>query len=204
MQVTVTGKQLDVGDNLREHAEHRLQDAVAKYFDHAIEASVVMSRDAQQLRADISVHVGRGILVQGHGRSDSAYSAFDIASDRIAKQLRRYKRRLRDDHRKEKSAEAEAEDRMLVQQYILSGIEEIADPRSDPDEVDPPVIIAEMTTEIDFLTVEEAVMRMELADQPALVFRNSAHGGLNVVYRRSDGNLGWIDPAGNTQIRDKL
>ena len=101
MQVSVTGKQLNVGEALRHHVETRLAEAVGKYFNHAIEGSVVLSwtGNGKQVRADISVHVGRGILMQGHGEGDDAHSAFETASDRVAKQLRRHKRRLRDHHR---------------------------------------------------------------------------------------------------------
>lgn len=193
MQVTVTGKQLDVGDALRSHVEDRLADSISKYFDHAIDSSVVLTRQSKgkQVRADISVHLGRGLTIQGHGETDDAYTAFDAAAERIAKQARRYKRRLRD-HRKKSSAErAEA---LQALQYVLadSGEDEPGDPADDQ-----PVVVAEMTTAIETLTVGEAVMRMDLANAPALVFQNSAHGGINVVYRRNDGNVGWIDPQGN-------
>lgn len=201
MKVTVTGKQLNIGEELRDHMQHRLADAVSKYFDHALDASVVLSREAYRLRADISVHVGRGILVQGHGDGDNPYSAFDAASERIAKQLRRYKRRLRDHHRKSRTVETE--DRLVALQYVLAAEEE-AETGAGENESDQPVVIAETTTEIDTLTVGEAVMRMELADQGALMFRNSAHGGLNVVYRRPDGNLGWIDPRDATGWRNNV
>ncbi len=203
MQISVTGHQIDVGDALRGRVEVSLADSVVKYFDHAIEASVVFSREAQGVRVDISVHVGRGIMVQGHGRAENAHTAFDSALDRIAKRLRRHKRRLRDHHRDQKASLAD--DALQAQQYILSGegedeAEDEAVDTEDPpiDGAEPgPVIIAEMTTRIDSLTVGEAVMRMDLADQPALIFRNSGHGGLNVIYRRTDGNIGWIDPEGN-------
>ncbi len=199
MQITVKGKQMDVGDALRSHAERRLTDSVAKYFDQAIEASAVLSREAHEFRADISVHVGRGILVQGHSVGDTGYVAFDTALEHIAKRLRRYKRRLRDHHRK--ANRADAVERVMAQQYVLSEAVEVEAPEAEEVEVSPPMVIAEMTTEIAVLTVEEAVMRMELADQPAVMFNNAAHGGLNVVYRRADGNFGWIDPQGNSQTR---
>ena len=201
MQISVTGRQIDVGDALRGRVETNLADSVVKYFDHAIEGNVVFSREAQGVRVDISVHVGRGIMVQGHSRAENAHTAFDGALDRIAKRLRRHKRRLRDHHRDHKTSLAD--DALQAQQYILSGegeAEDEAGDNEDPpiDDGEPsPVVIAEMTTRIDSLTVGEAVMRMDLADQPALIFRNSGHGGLNVIYRRTDGNIGWIDPEGN-------
>ncbi len=201
MQISVTGRQIDVGDALRGRVETNLADSVVKYFDHAIEGNVVFSREAQGVRVDISVHVGRGIMVQGHGQAENAHTAFDSALDRIAKRLRRHKRRLRDHHRDHKKSRAD--DALQAQQYSLSGDGEAEDEavdNEDPpiDSGEPsPVVIAEMTTRIDSLTVGEAVMRMDLADQPALIFRNSGHGGLNVIYRRTDGNIGWIDPEGN-------
>ncbi len=201
MQISVTGRQIDVGDALRGRVETNLADSVVKYFDHAIEGNVVFSREAKGVRVDISVHVGRGIMVQGHGQAENAHTAFDRALDRIAKRLRRHKRRLRDHHRNHKKSRAD--DALQAQQYILSGEGEAEDEAVDNEEStidggEPgPVVIAEMTTRIDSLTVGEAVMRMDLADQPALIFRNSGHGGLNVIYRRTDGNIGWIDPEGN-------
>jgi len=188
MQLSVTGKQIDVGDALRDHIETTLDAAVSKYFDKAIEGSVVLARLAHLFRADISVHLGRNMLLQGHAEAGDPYAAFDAACERITKRLRRYKRRLRD-HRKVTRPEGEA---LVASQYILAGNEgdeEITDEGS-------PVIVAEMATDIDTVTVGEAVMRMDLADVPAVLFRNSAHGGLNMVYRRSDGNVGWIDPEG--------
>ncbi len=197
MQVTVTGKQLNVGDALRSHAEERLADSVSKYFDHVIDSNVVFTRASKgkQIRVDISVHVGRGITLQGHGETEDAYSAFDTAAEHIAKRLRRYKRRLRD-HRKESSADRA--DALQARQYVLTETEE-----GESGEVvdDQPVVIAEMTTDIETLTVGAAVMRMDLANVPALVFQNSAHGGINVVYRRNDGNIGWIDPQGKPVLK---
>ncbi len=203
MQISVTGRQIDVGDSLRGRVETNLADSVVKYFDHAIEGNVVFSREAQGVRVDISVHVGRGIMVQGHGQAENAHTAFDSALDRIAKRLRRHKRRLRDHHRDHKKSRAE--DAHQAHQNNLSGEgeseaedEAVNNEESTIDGGEPgPVVIAEMTTRIDSLTVGEAVMRMDLADQPALIFRNSGHGGLNVIYRRTDGNIGWIDPDGN-------
>lgn len=157
MQISVTGKQQDIGERFRNHARTRLTEAVAKYFVHAIEASVVLSRESHLFCSDISVHVGRGILVQGHSRGGSPNAAYDSAAERIAKQLRRYKRRLRDHHRKAHASDAEG--RSLAQQYILAAPEDnaaIGEPADDQ-----PVVIAEMATGIDSLTVGEAVMRMD-------------------------------------------
>ena len=194
MQVAVTGKQIDVGAALSSHVETRLSETAEKYFDHPVDAAVIFSREGKsgQLRTDISVHVGRNIQMHGRGLAADAYASFDIAAERIAKQLRRYKRRLRDHHRKEAAEEVA----MYAQKYILVA-EDHEDDEQVPDTANP-VVIAETTLSIDSLTVGEAVMRMDLADTTALMFRNRAHGGLNVVYRRTDGNIGWIDPQGNS------
>ncbi len=191
MQLSVKGKQLNVGDALRTHVSDSLSRILGKYFGDAIEVSVTISRDGHLYRAVVSVHVGRGIQILAQGDADEPYPAFDTAAEHLAKRLRRYKSRLRD-HHKHSGPTAET---LLAQQYILS-----ADDDRDvaEDEVEgKPAVVAEMTTEIASLTVSEAVMRMDLADQPALMFRNSSHGGLNMIYRRSDGNIGWIDPRGN-------
>ena len=192
MQVVITGKQLNVSDPLRGHVEKQLAAAISKYFEHAIEASVVFSRQGKgkHVRADISVHAARNIQMQGHGEENEAKAAFDSAMARIAKRLRRYKRRLRD-HRNAGHETAAVQ----AQQYVLAAGDNYEEEQIAED--GQPLVIAEMTTTIDNLTVGEAAMRMELANTEALVFQNIAHGGINVLYRRSDGNLGWIDPQGN-------
>ena len=143
-------------------------------------------------RVDISVHAGRGLVMQGGGSADEAYAAFDGALGRIAKRLRRYKRRLCNHHKVRGPEET-----LAAQQYILAV-------ESDDDEEVPedaqPAIIAEMAHEIATLTVGEAVMRMDLADLSVMMFRNRGHGGLNVIYRRDDGNVGWIDPSDSKQV----
>ena len=176
---------------MRRHIEDSLERILAKYFGDAIEARVTLSRNANHFRAQVSAHVGRNIRLEAHGEAAEPYPAFDAASDRLSKRLRRYKSRLRD-HRKEDSSQSEP---IPAQQYILSREE---DENGEWERSgDQPVIVAEMATEIPHLTVSEAVMHMDLADQSAMMFRNRAHGGLNMVYRREDGNIGWIDPRGN-------
>ncbi|HLI10912.1 MAG TPA: ribosome-associated translation inhibitor RaiA [Alphaproteobacteria bacterium] len=188
----MSGKQIDVGDALRVHAEESLAGVVDKYFGNALDAHVVVSREAHLYRVDIAVHVGRNILVQAHAEADQPYPAFDSAAERIGKRLRRYKRRLRDHHKQLGQAMAETDAR----QYILAAEGERDEELKDGDK---PVIIAELTTPIHTMTVGEAVMRLDLAELPAMMFRNSAHGGLNMVYRRPDGNIGWIDPRGGAK-----
>lgn len=190
MKVSVSGKQLDVGDAFRTHIEQTLLAVVDKYFGNALDAHAVLSREAHLYRADVAVHVGRNILVQGHAEADAPYAAFDTAAERIGKRLRRYKRRLRAHHKHQSQQAASLE----AQQYILAAAPE--DAEEELANGDKPVVIAELTTAIDSMTVGEAVMRLDLAELPAMLFRNSAHGELNMVYRRPDGNIGWVDPRG--------
>jgi ribosomal subunit interface protein len=205
MQVTVTGKQVDVGNALRRHVESALESILGKYFGTAIEAHAVFAREARLIRADISLHIGRGIVINSGAAASDHYLAFDAAAERLAKQLRRYKRRLHEDHGR---AHPPAERPEMARSFVLAPIEEEDDAAGDglagteADAADgdgalgaAPVVIAEMSTELARLTVGEAVMRMDLADAPVLLFRNRSHGEINLVYRRGDGNIGWIDPA---------
>ena len=185
MDISINGRGLDVGETLRLHINGELGETVAKYFAKALDAGVTISREAHRFRADISVHPLRGVTLQGRACAEDAYAAFDAAMERIGKQLRRYKRRL-NDHHKGRSGDVV----LIAQQFIMA-------PEAEEEELPAdgqPAIIAEISAEIATLSVGEAVMRMDLADTPALMFRNRSHGGLNVVYRRPDGNIGWIDP----------
>lgn len=185
MDLVVKGKQMDVGDSLLGHIEKKLRAGVGKYFDTAIDANVVVSRQKHGFRTDCSVHVGSGINVQGHGEANDAYASVDSATDRVEKRLRRFKRRLRD-HRKTRSGKS-----VKAPIFVIAPEDER---EAEPQDATAPVIVAEEATNIEALTVGEAVMRMTLEDVPVLVFSNSAHGGINVVFKRDDGNIGWIDP----------
>lgn len=191
MQVTVTGKQIDVGDSLRGHVEATTMAVVEKYFGKAIEAHVVFCRERHLILSDISVRAKRGLLVQCHGESGDAYAAFDTAAERLDKQLRRYKRRLRNHHKSAKDSGELREEREATDYVLAASADEEAAGSGGNDQ---PLVVAEMRTSIPQLSVSEAVMRLDLADLPALLFINSAHGTLNLVYRRRDGNVGWVDP----------
>ena len=206
MQLTITGKQVDVGDALRRHVDEALESVLGKYFRTAIEAHAVFAREAHLIAVELSLHVGRGIVVNSRGAATDYYVAFDAAAERLAKQLRRYKRRLRGYHGKARPAGERPE---MARSFVLAPVDEEADELGGTELEDAetvsetemaadggiaPVVIAEMSTELPQLTVGEAVMRMDLADAPMLLFRNRSHGELNVVYRRGDGNIGWIDP----------
>ena len=185
MQLTVTGKQIDTGVELRRHVETSLDAILGKYFKTAIEAHVVFSKEAHLSRTEVSIHIGRGIVVNAGASGTETYAAFDAAAERIAKQMRRYKRRLRDHHAKMRESFEAGES---ARDYVLA-------PLAEEDDGDGgQAVVAEMSTDLPNLTVGEAVMRMDLADAAVLLFRNRSHGELNLVYRRPDGNIGWIDP----------
>lgn len=192
MHITVTGRHLDVGASLRRRVEEGLAAAVAKYFDRAIEAHVALGKRGQFYLADIAVHVGRGIVAHSSGEADDPYLAFAGALEHLAKRLRRHKRRLRD-HNNAESRAAKSEEGW---HYVLAGPDDEADdtPAGGAPVNGEPLVVAEMEAEIPTLTVGEAVMRLDLASAPALMFRNAGNGGLNMIYRRADGNIGWVDP----------
>ena len=186
MQITISGKQVELSDALRTRVESQLDVITGKYFEHAQEAHVTFSRARSFFTCDINVHAGRGLRLRGEGEAAEANAAFDHAAEHIAKRLRRYRRRVNEHHRDLAHRERPA----AARQYILAQeAETIEEPV-----VTHPAVIAEITTEINFLTVGEAAMRMDLADQMVMMFRNSKSGAFNVIYRRTDGNLGWIAP----------
>ncbi len=189
MQVTVKGKQMDVGDALRTHITETLTNAVSKYFARPLDATLVLTPDAHLIRADVTVHVARNLTVQAKASATDPYRAADEAIEHAEKRIRRYKRRLKEDHhRGGPLPEAES-----VPAYVLAPEQEEAAPSAQP------MVVAEMQVAIETLAVPDAVMRLDLGDLPVLMFRHATHGGLNVIYRRADGHIGWIDPQGNSQ-----
>jgi ribosomal subunit interface protein len=195
MQITVSGKQVDLSDALRTRVAQQLDTIAAKYFDHAQEANVTFSRARSFFTCDINVHAGRGLMLRGEGEAADANSAFDDAAEHIAKRLRRYRRRV-NEHSRDLAQRERPE---AARQYVLRQEEDDL-PEAAPGAVKPAAtyatVIAEAPTEIALLSVGDAVMRMDLANQTVMMFRSSTTGELNVVYRRSDGHIGWIDPAG--------
>lgn len=182
MQLTVKGKHLDVGDALREHVRTNLTQTTEKYFSNPIEANVVFTKEKDNLfRVDISIHVGKDIVLQSRHQAFDPYPAFDGATDRIAKRLRRYKDKLKNHH-----SEIHLANYTAFKHAESEGIEE--NTSSDP------IVIAEMEMPVQTMTVADAVMYLELRDEPALLFKNSGTGVYNMVFRREDGNIGWVDP----------
>ncbi len=193
MRIQVNGKHIDVGDALRTHVSDRLLDVVEKYADRPVEAVVTFSKSGHEFVADTSIHLSTGLTAQAKAHDHEIYASFDNAAERLEKQLRRYKRRLKQHHHKRQTP-VEGID---ASSYIIEA--EFDEDAQDENDVLQPVIVAEMQTRVQSLSVGEAVMQMELAHAPLLVFRNDAHGGVNVVYKREDGNIGWIDPRGMEQ-----
>lgn len=199
MELAIHGKQMDVGDALRTHVAERLEDINAKYFNRAIDVTVTFSPESHSfVKAHVSLRVGRDIMVQGSSIEANAYAAFDSAAEKVGKQLSRYKRRLRDHHeRLEQTPETEM---VKARDYVLAvkEIEGLTDQEAEAEDIpqgNDPLIIAEVSTNIQKMSVSDAVMRMDLSGQSALLFRNPKNNRLNMIYRRADGNIGWVEPA---------
>lgn len=193
MQLSIQGKQIDLGKALKEHITEKIDDLSQKFFDHTTFATVTLSREGHGhglIRAHISMRVGKDIVVMADAVEGDAYLSFDVATAKITKQLRRYKNRLRDHH--DRLEKLPAADILHVRDAVIGG--DHHDVTGVPKGKDP-VIIAEMTAMILTMSVSEAVMRMDLGGQNALLFRNASNNELNMVYRRNDGNVGWVDPS---------
>lgn len=187
MLYQISGKQIDIGEALQVHVRAELGDVVGKYAGRPTDANIVFSKDAHEYVCEATVHLSTGLSAQARAHATEIYSAFDKCSEKLDKQLRRYKRRLKDHHRDR----AQPVELSAASSYILaaSGNSDESEPESLQ-----PMIIAEMESKIPSISVGEAVMQMELAEAPVLVFRNEGNNGINVVYRRDDGNIGWVDP----------
>jgi len=164
-----------------------MAETIGKYSQRPTDAVVVFSRDAHEYVCEATVHLSTGLTVSARAAATEVYAAADNCIEKMDKQLRRYKRRLRDHHR-DRSEPVEFAGAPM---YVLAANDDDEERETDTLQ---PMIIAEMETKIPSLSVGEAVMQMELAGAPVLVFRNEKHGGVNVVHRREDGNVGWIDP----------
>jgi len=192
MDIVVSGKNIDLGEALRAHVESRVAEGVRKYFDRGGEASVTFARERHLVECEMTAHLSSGVVLAAHGEGGDAYAAFEDSLEKLEKRVRRYKRRLKNHHANGRDMPAEP-----ASYYMLAPL-----PAEDEDDAgahaegDPnPVVVAERPHSVREMTVGAAVMQLDLAETPALVFKNAAHGRLNVVYRRRDGNIGWIDPA---------
>jgi ribosomal subunit interface protein len=183
--VQIAGKKIEVGAALQERIAAGLEERISKYFDRAGEAFVTVSKPGWAFNVDCSVHLPSGVTLQAHGEGDDPYQAFEQLLDRIEARVRRYKSRLRNHRVKEPLPVQMAPERVIRPEDEGDSEVELGDA---------PAIIAESDTRIRTMTVSMAVMQLELVDSQALMFRNAVHGGLNMVFRRADGNVGWVDP----------
>ena len=188
MEIQITGKHMDLGDALQAYVKERLTDGVTKYFERGAEAVVTFSKERHLVECEMTTHLSSGVFLAARDEAGDAYGAFDGALAKLEKRVRRYKRRLKDHYSNSKDplpAENAA--------YFL-----LAAPSEEEEETaesgDAPVVIAESKTTVREMTVSDAVMQLDLAETPVLVFKNAAHGQVNIVYRRRDGHVGWIDP----------
>ena len=189
MRYQITGKQIDIGESLQSYVTEELGGIVEKFSGRPTDAQVVFSKNGHEHTCETTLHLSTGLTVQARGRDNNIYAAFDNCGEKLETQLRRYKRRLKNHHRDR----AEPVELHAASTYVLASSEGGA-ADDEPDSLQP-MIIAEMETKIPSLSVGEAVMQMELAGAPVLVFRNEKQdAGVNIVYRRDDGNIGWIDP----------
>jgi ribosomal subunit interface protein len=191
MPFRVSGKNLDIGEALRERVSTRIVEALSKYFDGGYSGHVTVAKDGFGFHTECAIHLDSGMTLHTDANAADAYASADQAALRIEKRLRRYKRRLKDRHA------ARAGDGTAVvdaPSYVLEA------PTDDEDEVTEynPVIIAESTTVLKQLSVSEAVMELDMTGAPVVVFRHASHGRVNLVYRRPDGNVGWVDPPAST------
>ncbi len=194
MQVLVSGKHVAVGEALRERVTDEIASSIGKYFDRGGNADVVVSREGHSFRVDCAVKLASGQALQSHGLGADAHGAFDAALAKIETRIRRYKQRL-----KSHSIAATARQAETASYFVLRAPDDDASDDVWEDEVQgseshSAMVIAETEKDIRTMTVSAAVMELDLTESQTIVFRNAAHGGLSVVYRRPDGNIGWIDP----------
>ncbi|TPW28077.1 ribosome-associated translation inhibitor RaiA [Martelella alba] len=185
MSVRVSGKQMEVGEAFRQRIEDQIEEAVTKYFDGGYSSQITVEKSSNGFSADCKVHLDSGAVLHAAGKAHEPQAAFEAAFERIAKRLRRYKRKLKDHHN---GAADFAEVAFTVMDLAPDEMEEIPDDFA-------PTIVAESKTEVRTMAVATAVMSLDMTDKPLMLFRNPDNKSLNIVYRRPDGNIGWIDTA---------
>jgi ribosomal subunit interface protein len=187
MTIQVTGKNLDVGEALRSYVQERVVHTVEKFIGRQPSGHVRIEKEHGEFRTNCTIHLWQGMSLEAHGMAADAYQSADRACERLEKRVRRYTRRL-----KQHGGGETPRKQTPATDYVIQASSEGPEERDD----DNPVIIAEVESPLHEMAVSDAVMQMDLSDRPFVVFRNASHGEINVVYRRDDGNIGWIDPAG--------
>ncbi|MEL7428506.1 MAG: ribosome-associated translation inhibitor RaiA [Pseudomonadota bacterium] len=185
MSLRISGKHMNVGEALTDRIESRLDEAVDKYFRGGYQGHVTLEKQGSRFACDCVIHLDSSIDLQSTAVEGDATAAFDAAAEKIEKRLRRYKRRLKDHH-----GNASKTERIEASYSVF----ENPDPEEEIPEDYNPVVIAESLKSIEKQSVADAVMKLDLSDDPVVIFTNAGNGKTNVVYRRSDGNIGWVDP----------
>ena len=187
MEIRVSGHQLATGSALQEHAAERLGAISEKYFSRALSSAVTFGKaPANAFACDIVLHVNQGLILKSHGQAHDAHQAFEQAADKVEKQLRRYKRRLKDRHEQANHA--------ARQEEAAYTVFDAGDPEAE-EAPDAPPVIAETRTDVPEVSVADAVMMLDLRHTNALFFKNAGTGRHNMVYRRDDGSIGWVEPS---------
>jgi ribosomal subunit interface protein len=189
MTVRISGKQMDIGDAFRSQIQGRIDEAAAKYFSQGYTGHVTVEKSGARFGSEIMLHLSSGMDLQAKGEAHDPIVAFDIAAEHIEKRLRRYKRRLKNHHTDGTFAQGGNDYTYRVMEPVAEEIQEIAADYA-------PLIIADSVKSATSMTVADAVMQLDLKDEPVFVFRARANNAINIVYRRADGNIGWIDAAG--------
>lgn len=187
MGLRVSGKHMDIGDAFRDRIEGRIDEALSKYFDRGADGHVTVEKAGTRFTTDCMLHLDSGVVLQATGEALEPQASFDAAAERIEKRLRRYKRRLKQHHTEEAASRAE--------EYAYRVLEAVPDAEEEEAPADyAPVVVAERSMMLKTMPVSAAVLQLDLQDNPVYVFRNAGSGDVNLVYRRADGNIGWIDP----------
>jgi ribosomal subunit interface protein len=192
MTLRVSGKNLDIGESLRQHVFDKVEAVIGRYFNGRVTGHVVLAPEGSGYRSDCTLHLSSGMTLQAEGKAHEPYASFEQAADRIERRLRRYKQRLKDHHGQSDGAagEADARNAASVASYVMEAPDEEAEETRDFS----PVVVAESTARLKSLSVASAVMELDLTGAPVVVFQHASSARLNVVYRRRDGAIGWIDP----------
>lgn len=188
MSLRISGKQMDIGDAFKTRIETRIAEAVDKYFGGGFSGQVTVEKNTSRFTADCHIHLDSRITLEATGHAQDPQGAFDAAAERIEKRLRRYKRRLKSHD----AGQAESEPQAIAYRVV--------EPLDDDEDIEipadfAPTIVAESSMSLKSLSVAAAVIELDAKDSPVFVFRNAANDHINIVYRRSDGNIGWIDPS---------
>ncbi|MCR4522695.1 MULTISPECIES: ribosome hibernation-promoting factor, HPF/YfiA family [Bosea] len=189
MSLRISGKNLDVGEALRGQAEERVAAAVSKYYEGGYQGHVTVDKDGTAFRTDGVLHLSSGITLEASATAHDPYASLDKMAERIEKRLRRYKRRLKD-----RSSANGRDAGIEIPSYVIAAPDDDIEDFDGASAGDNPVIVAESTKSLHVRTVSDAVAELDLTGAPVVVFRHAGNGRMNIVYRRGDGNIGWIDP----------